>query len=34
MNMKNHKKDFDGWNTQKKITDNKENNKTFHEREV
>lgn len=34
MNIKNHIKDFDGWNIQKKITDSSENKKTFHEREV
>mgnify|MGYP001573689335 FL=1 len=34
MNTKNHKKDFDGWNIQKKIIDGTENKKTFHEREV
>ncbi|MFC1615269.1 type II toxin-antitoxin system PemK/MazF family toxin [Patescibacteria group bacterium] len=34
MDTKSYKKDFDGWNIQKKITDNKENKKTFHEREA
>ena len=34
MSIKNYKKDFDLWNTQKKITDNSENKKTFHEREI
>ncbi|MFH1192101.1 MAG: hypothetical protein V1655_01370 [bacterium] len=34
MDTKNCKKDFDGWNKQKKITDEKENKRTFHEREV
>ena len=34
MNTKTHKKDFDGWNIQKKIIDGSENKKTFHEREV
>ena len=30
----NNKKDFDGWNIQKKKTDDFENKKTFHEREI
>ncbi len=34
MDTKNCKKDFDGWNKQKKITDEKESKRTFHEREV
>lgn len=34
MNEKISKKNFDGWNTQKKITDERENKKTFHEREA
>ena len=34
MNTKKYKKDFDGWNIQKKKTDNFENKKTFHEREI
>lgn len=34
MNIKTHKKDFDGWNVQKKVIDGSENKKTFHEREV
>jgi len=34
MNTKIYKKDFDGWNEQKKITHNKENKKTFHEQEI
>jgi mRNA-degrading endonuclease toxin of MazEF toxin-antitoxin module len=34
MNTKIYKKDFDGWNVQKKITDSVENKKTFHEREI
>ena len=29
-----NKKDFDKWNNLKKITDNIENKKTFHEREI
>lgn len=33
-NIKMYKKDFDGWNIQKKIIDSVENKKTFHEREV
>jgi len=34
MDTKIYKKDFDGWNVQKKITDCAENKKTFHEREI
>src|SRR3989338_11438777 len=34
MNTKTHKKDFDKWNTIKKVIDNAENKKTFHEREI
>lgn len=32
--MKDHIKNFDGWNSQKKTLDSSENKKTFHEREV
>lgn len=32
--MNNHTKEFDKWNEEKKIIDNTENKKTFHEREV
>ncbi len=34
MNYENNKKGFDKWNIQKKITDNFNNKKTFHEREI
>lgn len=34
MNIKVFKKNFDEWNSQKKITHNTENKKTFHQREI